>query len=68
MWERDQDNKPSFTLDSHHININYKKIQLTSLVVASRTILFSLGVLPVLSPDDTERAPVSAIVVGETAG
>ena len=44
------------------------KHQLTSLVVASRTTLFSFGVLPVLRPDDTDKAPLSAIVVGATAG
>jgi hypothetical protein len=30
----------------------------TSLVVSSRTTLLSFGVLPVLRPDDTERAPL----------
>ena len=36
----------------------------TSFVVSSRTTLLSLGDLPVLSPDDTDRAPVSVTVVG----
>ena len=32
---------------------------LTSLVVSSRTTLFSLGVRPVFRPDDTFKAPLS---------
>jgi hypothetical protein len=36
---------------------------LTSLVVSSKTTLFSLGVLPVFYPEDTLNAPVSVIVV-----
>ena len=32
--------------------------ELTSLVTSSKTTLFSFGVLPVLSPDETDRAPL----------
>ena len=39
---------------------------LTSFVKSSKTILFSLGLLPVFTPDDTARAPVSVIEVLNT--
>ena len=42
--------------------------QITSLVLSSQTILFSLGVLPVFCPDDTLNAPVAVMVVSPTVG
>jgi hypothetical protein len=42
------------------------KIIITFLVELSRTTLLSFGVLPVLRPEDTESAPLLAIVVGNT--
>ena len=38
-------------------------LYLTSFVTSSSTILLSLGDLPVLSPDEADKAPVSVIVV-----
>ena len=42
--------------------------QITSLVLSSETILFSLGVLPVFSPEVTLNAPVAVMVVSPTVG
>jgi hypothetical protein len=37
--------------------------QIVSLVISSSTILLSVGLLPVLNPDEAESAPLSVMVV-----
>jgi hypothetical protein len=60
---------PDFLNDKEHSKYRVKVVtkqfgRLTSLVISSRTTLLSLGVRPVFWPELTERAPVSATVVG----